>query len=117
MLENVPYENLFRAAADDVSRQELHPGQSIPGIWTLTKETPTNVLVVAIVAGALSRIAQARGLEFEPLLRRYVDLSVKVPFRAVGAPDLIAKAHLQDVSRVAAEERANEARRLRVVEN
>ncbi|AXQ68324.1 hypothetical protein HOT99_gp293 [Caulobacter phage CcrBL10] len=117
MNDGVPYENIFRAAADDVARQPLHPGQSLPGVWNLTKETPATVLVVAIVAGALSRLAKARDLEFEPLLRRYVELSPAVPFRPVGAPDLIAKAHLQDVSRYAAMERADAARKLRIVEN
>uniref|UniRef100_A0AB74UGQ2 Uncharacterized protein n=1 Tax=Caulobacter phage BL57 TaxID=3348355 RepID=A0AB74UGQ2_9VIRU len=115
MYQNVPYENLFRAAADDVSRQALHPGQTIPGIWNLTKDTPTNVLVVAIVAGALARIAKSRDLEFEPLLRRYTEIAPHVPFRPVGAPDLIAKAHLQDVSRYAAMIRAREAKKLRVI--
>lgn len=109
MIDGTPYENLFRAAADDVAQQAIHPGQTMPGLWTIDSQYPPNVLVVTIVAAALSRVAKARDLDFEPILRRYVELSPEVPFRLVGAPDLVAKAHLQDVSRLAAERRTQAA--------
>lgn len=109
MIDGTPYENLFRAAADDVAQQTVHPGQILPGVWKLDERHPPNLVVVSIVAAALARVAEARGLRYEPILRRYVELSPEVPFRPVGAPDLVAKAHLQDVSRLAAERRTREA--------
>lgn len=106
MIQGHPFENIFRAAAADVAAQKIHPGQDLPGLWNLGGVHPVNVVVVAIVAGALARVAKERGIEFEPVLKRYVELSPEVPFRAVGDPAIVAKTHLQDVSRRAAEQRA-----------
>jgi hypothetical protein len=103
MLNGKPFENLFRYAADDVARQTRHPGQSIPGVWDLGGNQPPNVIVVAIVAAALARIAAEHEVSFQALLAHYTDVAGHVPFRAVGAPDSIAIAHLKDCSRYAAD--------------
>ncbi|UTC29917.1 hypothetical protein BAJUN_03150 [Bajunvirus bajun] len=116
MLQGTAYENLFRYAADDVSRQTQHPGQSVPGLWNIEPTRTPETIIVAIVAAALARVAIEHKVPFQPLLHRYVEMAPKVPFRAVGAPDSVAIAHLKDMSRYAAEQRSHERAEARLAQ-
>jgi hypothetical protein len=96
--DTTTFASLLRDAADDIAKQERHPGQAIPGVWTIGGDYDPERLIVVIATAALMRVCRQRDLDIDRVLVSYVEVSKNISITPKGAPDVIAMQHLRDAA-------------------
>lgn len=89
---------LLEKAADDIARQPIHPGQTVPGLWKIGGENPPERLIGVIATGALARVARQNDYDLDEVLASYVEVSKNISITPKGAPDTMARTHLLDAA-------------------
>jgi hypothetical protein len=98
---------VLREAADSISKQSTHPGQAIPGVWSLDAANPFDVTIGVIAAAAVARACSTKGYDLDRALSSYLVVSKHISLKPVGAPDKVAIQHLLDAADVVAPEMAD----------
>jgi hypothetical protein len=92
------FADLLESAAQTIETSTKHPGQDVPGLWNLGgANTPERVIGV-LAASALAKVARQRGVDLDPVLISYVEVSRNVSLTMRGAPDRIAAQHMRDAA-------------------
>lgn len=94
------FARLLDEAADHIARQPIHPGQTLPGLWSLddASNEPARLIGV-IVTLALAHVCKGAGCDLQEALASYAQISHTVPLTAKGGPDVIAAQHLRDAAK------------------
>lgn len=92
------FANLLDAAADRIEQNNIHPGQAIPGVWTIGGDNTPEKVIGTVAARALLTICKERSLPFEKVMESYVTVSRNISLKAQGGPDVMAKNHLRDAA-------------------
>lgn len=86
---------VLRNAADSIAQQPAHPGQSMPGVWSLDASHPFEVIIGIIAAAAIARACAEKGYNLDRALASYLIVAKQVSLQPVGAPDKVAAEHLR----------------------
>lgn len=97
------FADILDAAVRKIDDTDRHPGQAIPGVWTIGGANTPERVIGLVAAKALHRVCTERGLEFDRVIESYAAVSKNISITPKGGPDVMAKAHLRDA--------ANELRR------
>ena len=93
------FARILDEAADYIARQPIHPGQTVPGLWSLDDDSnePARLLGV-IVTLALAHVCRHVDCDLQEALTSYAKVSHTVPLVAKGGPDVMAAQHLRDAA-------------------
>ncbi|UTC29466.1 hypothetical protein BAMBUS_03840 [Brevundimonas phage vB_BpoS-Bambus] len=94
------FSRILDEAAEYIARQPIHPGQTMPGLWSLDdgSHEPARLIGV-IVALALAQVCKAGDCDLQAALSSYAAVTHNIPLIAKGGPDVIAAQNLRDAAR------------------
>lgn len=93
------FARLLDAAADHVAKQRIHPGQTLPGLWPINKDTHEPArLIGVIVTLALANACRDADCDLTKALESYAEVSKDVTIVPKGGPDVMAAQHLRDAA-------------------
>lgn len=93
------FARLLDAAADHIAKKRMHPGQTLPGLWPINKDTHEPArLIGVIVTLSLATVCRDVDCELQDLLESYAEVSKDIPIVPKGGPDVMAAQHLRDAA-------------------
>lgn len=93
------FADLLESAADDIGRQERHPGQSLPGVWNVGGANSPEQLIGVVATAALARVCRARDADLDSALASYVEVAKNISVTPQGGPDVMAAQHMRDAAK------------------
>lgn len=94
------FARLLDEAADHIAKQPIHPGQTVPGMWSLddANNEPARLIGV-IVTLAIAHVCKGSDCDLQEALSSYAEISKAIPLVAKGGPDVIAAQNLRDAAK------------------